>query len=81
MPGFEAHVWFALLAPRGVPKQVLDMINAATLKVMGTPEMKEMLRKQGFDEFVGSPDELRTYLASETARWGDAVRHSGAKVQ
>lgn len=81
VPGFEAQVWFGLLAPRATPKEALERLDAAVFKVMGTPEMKEMLRRQGFDEFLGSPSELAAFMSSEAARWGEAVRGSGAKVE
>jgi tripartite-type tricarboxylate transporter receptor subunit TctC len=37
-----------LLAPAKVPREIVSWLEAATLKVMGTPEMKEKLYKQGF---------------------------------
>lgn len=81
IPDFEAQVWFGLFAPKGTPSAVLDRINLKTVAVMRSDGMKEMLRRLGFDEFLGAAGELRTFMASEAVRWGDAVRRSGAKVE
>jgi tripartite-type tricarboxylate transporter receptor subunit TctC len=81
LPDFEARVWFGLFAPKGTPKDVLDRLQGAMAKTMRSAAVTEMLRKQGFDAFPASPDELRAFLAEEIARWGEAVRKSGAKVQ
>jgi tripartite-type tricarboxylate transporter receptor subunit TctC len=67
------------MTPQGTPKDALDRLDLAVVKVMSTPEMRESLRRQGFDEFLGSSSEFAAFLSSEMTRWGDAVRRSGAR--
>lgn len=80
LPGFEATSWFALMAPAGVPKEVLARINAETVRVMSLPDVREKLTALGLDVKPGSPEALAAYIQSETAKWAKVVKESGAKL-
>ncbi|MBT9505150.1 tripartite tricarboxylate transporter substrate binding protein [Rhodoferax sp.] len=80
LPGFEATSWFALMAPAGVPKDVLARINAETVRVMSLPDVREKLTTLGLDVKPGSPEALAAYIQSETAKWAKVVKESGAKL-
>lgn len=80
LPGFEATSWFALMAPAGLPKEVLARINAETLRVMAMPDVKEKLALLGLELAPGSPESLASYIQSETTKWARVVKESGAKL-
>lgn len=80
LPGFEASSWFALMAPAGLPKEVLARINAETLRVMAMPDVKEKLALLGLELAPGSPESLASYIQSETTKWARVVKESGAKL-
>ena len=79
LPGFEASSWFALVAPAGVPKEVLARINAETARVLALPDVREKLEKLGLDLAPGSPEALASHIQSETIKWAKVVKESGAK--
>ncbi len=80
LPGFEATSWFALMAPAGLPKEVLARINAETIRVMNLPDVKEKLATLGLDPAAASPESLASLIQVETAKWAKVVKESGAKL-
>ena len=79
LPGFETTSWFALLAPAGLPRDVLARINAETLRVMALPDVREKLATLGLDLATGTPEALASHIQVETAKWARVVKESGAK--
>lgn len=80
LPGFEATSWFALMAPAGMPKDVLARINAETVRVMTLPDVKEKLSALGLDATPASPESLANLIQVETVKWAKVVKESGAKL-
>ena len=81
IPGFEATTWFAMFAPAGTPKPVVDRLNAEVQRVFRLPEVAERLRTLGLEAVLSSPEELATYQASEIVKWTKVVKDSGAKAE
>jgi tripartite-type tricarboxylate transporter receptor subunit TctC len=80
LPGFEATSWFALMAPAGLPKDVLGKINAETVRVMNLPDVREKLTALGLDVAPGTPEALASHVQTETLKWAKVVKESGAKL-
>ena len=80
LPGFEASSWFALMAPAGLPKEVLARINAETARVLSLPDVREKLTQLGLDVAPGSPEALASHIQTETVKWAKVVKESGAKL-
>ena len=81
IPGFEATTWFALFAPAGTPKPLVDRLNAEVLRVFRLPDVAERLKTLGLEPVLSSPEELASYQASEIVKWTKVVRESGAKAE
>ena len=77
--GFSASGWFGILATGGTPQAVITKLNGAMLSIMKEPETRERLIAQGADPLLGSPDDLRKYLAGEKEKWGKVIREAGIK--
>ena len=81
VPGFEATTWFAMFAPAGTPKPVVDRLNAEVLRVFRLPEVAERLKTLGLEAVLSSPEELASYQASEITKWTKVVKESGARAE
>lgn len=80
-PGFDAGLWFGMALPAGVPKIVLDRIHAATVKVLGMPEVQAAMSRQGLEAEPCTPQEMAARIRKETATWAEVIAKSGIKLQ
>jgi tripartite-type tricarboxylate transporter receptor subunit TctC len=80
LPGFEATTWFAMFAPAGTPKAVIDRLNAEAIRVFKLPDIQERLQKLGLEPVLSSPEELARYQATEIVKWTKVVKESGASA-
>ncbi len=79
VPGFEVNTWFALFAPAGTPRNIVEQLVAETHRIARLPEVRERLVPLGYEVVTTSPEELRALIAAETAKWGMVVRAAGIK--
>lgn len=80
IPGFEAVGWTGLVAPKGTPPGVIQMLNTAVNQALGDPAVIANLDKTCATPMAGSPAHFQQFLQTEIARWGKAVKDSGAQV-
>lgn len=81
LPGFEVTGWFGVLAPAGTPAAVVDRLNKEINAVLAQPEVKERLQSLGVEPAHGSPADFGALIASETKRYGDAIRRLGLTAE
>ena len=77
-PRLESLAWIGLLAPAGLPQEILSRINAQTVRAMRAADTLDLLGKQGFDVVAGSPAEFSAWIRAEQAKWSKVIRASGA---
>lgn len=81
LPEFSASNWFAILAPAGTPKEILQKINADVVKVLNAADTKDILAKQGLDTFPSTVVATDALLKSDYDRFGKIIREKGIKVE
>jgi len=81
MAGFEVTGWFGVLAPAGTPAAVIARLNKEVNAVLSDPETKAKLQGIGVEAAPGSPADFGKLIASETQRYGDAIRKLGIKAE
>ena len=81
VPGYEASVWLALLAPAGTPRDIVNRLNAEVAKLMESAETRKALYEAGVEVSLSSPDALGEYMVKEMERWGKVVKDTGTKLE
>ena len=81
LPGFESAAWFAIVAPPGTPRTIVDKINADVNEALRQPEIQEGLRKLSAEVFGGSAEKASKYMHDEIDRWGKVIKAADIKLQ
>jgi tripartite-type tricarboxylate transporter receptor subunit TctC len=81
LPGFDVASWTGLFAPAGTPPAVLERLNRETLRITKDPAYLEQLKTMGTDAAASTPEALGKFMREDIARWTEAVKRSGAKVE
>ena len=79
--GYLAPTWTGVIAPAGVPRPIVDQLNAAINKALESEAFKEKFAKIGDEPAGGTPEEFAATIKADSAKWGDVVRRSGAKLE
>ena len=77
MPGFEAGGWYGLLAPAGVPPEVVSRVHTEAIAALREPEMAKRIAEMGSPDVSGTPDAFRALIAAETAKWRKVLLAAG----
>ena len=71
---FETVAWFGLLAPAGTPREIVNRLNAETLKIIALPDVRTRLIEAGSVIIGNSPEAADKFLRDELDKWGKVVR-------
>ena len=80
VPGYEVNAWSGIITTAGVPRPVLDKLNAAVNKAIAEPKTKELLFTLGSEGGGGTPEEFAALIRRDSAKWAEVVKRSGAKI-
>ncbi len=79
--GFESTAWFALVVATGTPDAVIQQLNRAVNTALAQNDMKEKFAASGVQLLGGKPEDLARHMRSESEKWAEVVRASGAKLE
>lgn len=79
LPGFEVVGFFGVLAPAGVPREIVTRLNAEIVKVLERPEIKERFASQALEPAYLTAPQFTDYMKAEVARWGKLIKEAGIK--
>ena len=80
VPGYDASVWLALLAPAGTPPEIVSRLNGEVARLMAAPDTHKALLDAGVEPSPSTPEEMSAYLVEELDRWGKVVKETGVKI-
>ncbi len=81
LPGLEIDTWYALYAPAGTPKEIVDLLSGEIKKVTERPDFRAKVVNSGSSMFYMGPDELQKYTAEQVPYWGGIIRKLGIPMQ
>ena len=80
VPGYSAPTWSGVIGPAGMPRPIVDKINAAINRAIQTPAFKARFGSIGDEPAGGTPQDFADTIAKDSAKWKDVVERSGAKL-
>ncbi len=78
--GYEAGSWFGLLAPIGVPKDIVQKLSVETNRILQLADVKERMSSQGAEPAGGTPEQFAAFIRVEQAKWRKVIEQAGIKL-
>jgi tripartite-type tricarboxylate transporter receptor subunit TctC len=80
VPGYLAPTWTGVIGPAGMPRPIVDRLNAAINRAISSDSFKEKFAKIGDEPGGGTPEDFAAIIKSDSAKWADVIKRSGAKL-
>lgn len=78
--GYEADVWYGVIAPAGTPRPVIDKLSAEIARIVRTPAFREKLTAQAAEPVGGTPEQFAAVMDGELKKWAAVIRQTGIKA-
>ena len=80
VPGFHSVAWFGVLAPKGVPKDVIAKIHESIVAAVARPEVRKFFADRKIEAKSSTPEQMDKVIRDEMAQWGPVVRKSNIQM-
>ena len=80
MPGYSAPTWSGVIGPAGLPRPIVDKLNAAVNRAIKTQPFIDRFGSIGDEPAGGTPEQFAETIAKDSAKWGDVVQRAGVKL-
>ena len=80
VPGFDAGVWYAVLAPAGTSREIVMRLNGEIARVLSQPDYRNLLVNNTIEPIGSPPEELSQYIKSELVKWAKVIKDAGVRV-
>ena len=80
VPGYEASGWGGIVAPKDIPKEIVDKLNGEINAALADAKFRARLVDLGVTVFASSPAEFAKHIADETEKWAKVIRAANIKV-
>jgi len=81
VPGYSAPTWAGVIAPAGVPRPIVDRLNAAINRAIQSQAMRQFYATIGDEPAGGTPEDLATLIAADSQKWGEVIKRAGIKLE
>jgi tripartite-type tricarboxylate transporter receptor subunit TctC len=81
VPGYDATLWFALVAPAKFPASLAGRLNREIVDVLGAADVKELLVQQGLVAEPGPPEALTAQVRGDIAKWREVIARAGITAE
>jgi tripartite-type tricarboxylate transporter receptor subunit TctC len=80
-PTIEGDSWVGMLAPRGTPREIIDVLQRQIARIIAEPDMKARLAELGLEPVGSTPEEFAARIRSEIVSWGKVIRAANIKAE
>jgi tripartite-type tricarboxylate transporter receptor subunit TctC len=80
VPGYEYTTWYGIFAPARTAPPLIAKLNTAIVKAVESPDIKDRFTALGGDPEPGTPEELRVYMANESAKWARIIKAGNIRI-
>ncbi len=80
VPGFEIESWFGFLAPAGIPRPIVERLNAALVKIIAMPDVRAKISESGGVPVSGTPEEFHARIRADVEKFTQIVKNANIKV-
>ena len=81
VPDFVSGSWAGVIAPAGVPKDIVNRLASEIAKIIRDPAMRDKLAGQGYESIGSNPEEYLAFYRTEVALWAKVIKDSGTKAE
>jgi tripartite-type tricarboxylate transporter receptor subunit TctC len=81
LPGYEFSAWFALAAPKGTPREIINVLNQHFSKAVTSPELARRFADEGIDAIGSTPEKLGTFLDGELKKFARVIKERRMKAE
>ena len=81
LPGFALENWWGLLAPRGVPREIVAKLNSEIAKALKTKDLQEFMAREALDPVASSPEQLQANFKREIERYAKIIKAGNITVE
>ena len=74
LPGFDASVWYGLVAPANTPREIVQTLNQEITAILQDPQVREQMTGNHFLPTGSSPEQFAEFIRSETVKWSGVVK-------
>jgi tripartite-type tricarboxylate transporter receptor subunit TctC len=78
--GFNLDTWAGLVAPAGMPPQIVTKLNDALRKIIDSPEVQAQFRNIGFEGFSSTPEELDDFIRAQLTLWEKMIKDANIQL-
>ena len=80
VPGYSAPTWAGVIAPAGVPRPIVDRLNAAINRAIASQAMRQFQASIGDEPAGGTPEEFAALIGADSQKWGEVIKRARIKL-
>jgi tripartite-type tricarboxylate transporter receptor subunit TctC len=80
LPGFAVSTWWGVMMPGGVNKDIVTKVHAATVKLLGQPDVKTSMDNVGAEIVGSSPEQFAAFIRSERTKYAKIIKEANIKL-
>jgi tripartite-type tricarboxylate transporter receptor subunit TctC len=81
LQGFDASLYYGLIAPAGTPRPIIDRLNKELRAALASADVRKRLQQDGTEPTPGSPEDYVAFIDRDETKWSQIVKVSGAKEE